>query len=291
MSVQDKLSDWIQWHKLCDLDQCNPDVQERLGAYARAVFVQMTRSVLKTNNLPLDLLPDQAGSKNEDEKGLTCWAYIQNYLLTKRHNNTGKTYKYYICDYAFKQTKDAYHKTLRKGFKIQVRNVVCVYFSEDRKALKRDNSVKLLTLDQTIGETGEKTIADTLKNSDFITTSLLASLSDSEYNDFREIAEKEGSAIFCELGDREQYAIWAGINGLSLATPQLLKQVDCKKSQLYEARKNVEKIVDTHLKAHFPNETPESLYMLKVFIADKLEREIILWEKSEKLDLANFKEE
>jgi hypothetical protein len=233
-------------------------------------------------------LPDQAGTS--DEAGFACWAHIENRLLTKRHKS-GKSYKFYVCDYALKKPIDSQHKTFRRGFSDQAKNVVRSYLSEEKKGIRRDKSMALFSLNQPFGENAEQTAEDTLKESDLAIVSLLCSLTEPEINEFREIAEEVGAKIFSELKNRERYAIWAGINNLSLATPKLLEKAGCGKSQLYESRKSVEGSVASYLENHFPGEDDYSLYVLRAFVAEKLEREVFFWEKSENLDPLRFKEE
>jgi hypothetical protein len=49
--------------------------------------------------------------------------------------------------------------------------------------------------------------------------------------------------------------------------------------------------VASYLENHFPGEDDYSLYILRAFVAEKLEREVFFWEKSENLDPLCFKEE
>ncbi len=286
--LNDRLSDWIEWHQTCDLDLCAEETRENLLSFARYSFVQNTRIELKTDELPA--LPDQAGTS--DEAGSACWAHIEDRLLTGRHSS-GKTYKYFICDHAWLMPPAQRHASFRKGFLVQMRNVVRSYVASDRKALERERAGQLFSIDQPIGETGGDTQGDLLSDTDSMSksASLLSSLSAVERNEFRDISNSLGRDVFLQLDERMRYALWATLNGISLATPALLKRADCGKSQFYAAKRKVGVVAVEMIEQCYGEEDSLSKYVLRAFVSDALEKETFLWGKSEKLDSVRFRGE
>ena len=287
-SLKDERSDWVEWHGACDLDLCGVETRERLLSFARYSFVRASEKQLETNSLPP--LPDQAGTS--EEAGSACWAHIEDRLLTKRHKS-GKTYKYYVCDHAALRPVAEQHATFREGFATQMRNVVRSYFSAESRTAKREKALRLFSLDKPVAETGEESVGNLYSADDSlaVSASLFSSIPQVEQNEFRGIAAELSGPVFALFDDRMRYALWATLNGISLATPALLKRADCGKSQFYQAKKNIRVVASEQIDLHYGAEDSVSIYVLKVFLLDALEHETFLWGKSENLDCACFKGE
>lgn len=280
----DKVSDWIEWHRRCDLDRCPPDVRERLAHYGLRTFEKQTRLQLfgeKDNPQPLPV--DLPGGKSEQEDARqVCWKYIENYLLTHRAGASRKSCKAYVCDYAFSQPEKLRHASLRSGFIAMTRNVVRRYYADEIRDTRLKAARELVSFDEPISEEDGAVRGDRISRDDLAVRLPLDGLTQDELSEFKDIAARFAPAIWDGMSEIERDVIWAALQDIPLTSAWLRQKCGLEKSQLYQARKDFDARITEMLKKMNMAGDDEAVRVLKMFIAVELEERIFRWKKPEK---------
>lgn len=284
------LNDWIEWHRLCDLDQCQPETQERLAAYGRRIFIQeATKEFFGKGSNAGSGAP--ASLPDNGHAGQLCWTYVQDYLLTQRVKTAGKTCKAYICDNALGKATALRLAVFRAGFKIMTRNVVRAYYGNEIAEFHRKQARELVSIHEPTGANDNSTLQDSLSREDLAVRLPLHELTQEELRDFTNLAKQLAPAIWEEMSDTEKTIIWAALQGWSLASPTTETLCGLKKSQCYEARKKISERVTRMLNELGVSGDAYAEQVVKMFIAVELEHKIFEWKSPENEPASPFREQ
>ena len=236
------LKAWIEWKKLCLLDPCSTETQEKLHSFAKARFTGLLRRYSK------DIKPLEHHAS---------WHLFETHMMVKT-TKQGKRYK----DWLFARVASSNDDTLnivQGGASLIMRDVV-------REFLHREcQQLDMLSLDEPLLNSKESSV--TLLD---LLPAQIDPFSEIYLHEYESLAHEHAEEFLEDMSERERIILIARHIGISLAHPRVEAITNCKKSILNRSYRGLMTRIADHLRARYNDDDTESILTLSLMTIHRM---------------------